>query len=1012
MTSREKNRKFQSKSEASSSSEPPAYSFKQKIYTSIISPIRFFFIKLRELFLGRTDKQLAADKPSFLGKRMLFLLGIFLLLSFTLFVEMNRRLFEGTFLLTFFNLFTFNRPYVYGIASCITFILISLLNCNDKFHLWFFGKLYALKQFLFILALMIGSFLLVSYLQDQNVDFYSSLLVFAMLWLIFQSIRIFNSAQNGATKTEAKISERYSPFLYFIAVITPFVTLGILTFLSWVFRYYIVIFTLDYIGHPDIQQPDVALEIYSKEMGTIMPMIYIGLFFVFVLMLAQMILSRKKGVTKRAGAYDNFTFGLIALVMYLYAIYNIALYLFLDETFLQGFNTLLGSESHGNTAFFVEYLITIVFLIWIVIDLHRQFDKGVLFFSKDGMVMFLMGTIFAQTTARLGIVTGDANINSVFANIIQYDYVVLPWFFLIFLGFTIVLYWIKPQEMSMFLHMSKSAVKEEDKGMENILRFLKREFIRRGEKYEISSDIISSLRKITSYPSGVIWSLIYRLNDQYIDVHLQEEKDDDGNKIVYFDFLPITQRYQKSKEADKRAQAYLQNYFVQSIQKQPRKKISLSKQKLSSSKQTDVFIQSLSFNYAKKVKKEEEIKEEQIKGDYFQEDWINRKMDEQTKDLVYELIKKEYIRRMTRIADYPNEFRFRISDIASTIEKATAVPVGRVFSLLHNLAVENWNFQLSADFVDVDHPDDRLIEFLPIDDWEVYSIMREYRPEALKEINVLMQTWFDRNIHFTRKHIDRLSPIVYKDDDEEFERSFRSKWFAQTIHYFAQHFTERENIRKIELRYIKLQRAIEKISGQSVNWSNKEYIYDIIRSEYMTRLKDPKHFPEYQFFISEIAPIIEKKVKVSLVRIFPIIEELAKTNWDLELTSGYDAEGKEILGDKRITFIPIDDFELYDLILKYRPKDTQKIHHLMKRWFLINIQYDRKNLRNIPPQVYNSKELELQRSFRSHWFADLMRFLAKNYATVEKERKKILDYKKIKYLINEIVKGVNPEQKL
>ncbi|MHA1519255.1 MAG: hypothetical protein ACTSRK_03640 [Promethearchaeota archaeon] len=813
----EKNPRFRSKSEAAYSSPPKKSTLKQKISSNIGAPIRKFFIKLRELFFGRTDKQLSGEKPSYLGKKMIFILLIFLIFSFTLFTEMNTALFEDTFLLTALTFFTFDQPYIFGIAVSFTFIELSIINCNDKIHEWFFGKLYLLKQIIIIGGLMVGNFYLALYLNDRF-DLYSGLLILAMFWLIFQSVRIFNGAQTGATKSEAKISERYSPFLYFIAIITPFIILGVLTFLAWLFRALIVVFTLDYIGHPDIQQTDIALEIYGKEMGIIMPMIYTGLFFIFVLMIAQMILSRKRGATKRAGAYDNFSFGLIAFVMFLYSIYNMALYLFMDETFLQGFNTLLGSESHGNTAFFIEYLITIFFLLWIVLDLHNQFEKGILFFTKDGLIMFLLGTIIAQTTARLGIASGIADVGSTLANVIKYDYMVLPWVILLFLGFTIIIYWIKPQEMSMFLHMSKSAVKEEDRGMENILRFLKREFIRRGEMYEITKDIIFSLRKITAYPTGTIWSLIYRLHRQYIDVHLREDKDDQGKKRVYFDFLPITQRYQKSKAADKRAQAYLQNYFAQSLMKKPSKKIFLTKKKLSSSKQTDVFIQSLSFNYAKKVRDEKNIKDQGItkSEEYFQDEWINREMDHETKNLVYEIVKKEYIRRMTRIVDYPNEFRFRISDIATTIEVATGVPVGRVFALLHSLAAENWNFQLSADFVDVDHPDDRLVEFLPIDDWEVYDILREYRPRSLREIHVVMQTWFDRNIHYQRKNLGRLPPLVYEDDDAEFERSYRSRWFAQTMVYLSDNFKKVENIRQIRFRYAKLKGAVANLNLKSV----------------------------------------------------------------------------------------------------------------------------------------------------------------------------------------------------
>ncbi len=1006
----EKNPVFVSKSNVSTSSPPPTSTLKQKLYSGVVTPIRRFFIRLRELFLGRTDKQLTGDKPSYLGKKMILLLGIFLIFSFTLFAEMNADLFEGTFLWTALTFFTFDQPYVFGIAVSFTFIELSLINCNDKIHEWFFGKLYVLKQLIIISGLMVGNFYLAIYLIGQNVDLYSGLLILAMFWLIFQSIRIFNGAQTGATKYEAKISERYSPFLYFIAIITPFIILGVLTFLSWVFRFVIVVFTLDNIGDPAHQQTDVALEIYRREMGLIMPMIYTGLLFIFILMIAQMILSRKRGATKRAGAYDNFSFGLIAFVMFLYSIYNISLYLFLDETFLQGFNTMLGSESHGNTAFFIEYLITIFFLLWIVLDLHKQFEKGILFFTKDGLIIFLLGAIIAQTTARLGIATGIANVGSTLANIIKYDYMVLPWVILIFLGFTIVIYWIKPQEMSMFLHMSKSAVKGEDKGMENILRFLKREFIRRGEMYIISPDIISSLRKITSYPSLTIWSLIHRLNKQYIDVHLREEKDDEGNKVIYFDFLPITQRYQKSKDADKRAQAYLQNYFAQTLLNKPRKKSSLTKKKLSSSKQSDVFIQSLSFNYAKKVKDQKDIQEGRItKGkDYFQEEWINREMDQETKSLVYEIVKKEYMRRLTRIADYPNEFRFRISDIATTIETATAVPVGRVFALLHSLAAENWNFQLSADFVDVNHPDDRLVEFLPIDDWEVYNTLRDYRPGSLREIHVVMQTWFDRNIHYHREELGRLPPLEYKDDDAEFERSYRSRWFAQTMGYFSNNFDKMEAIRRIRLRYRKLQKAIAELSGENVNFSEKEYACELLRAEYLDRIRDRKNFPETQdlgILISEIGPKLAKKVKIPLGRVFTMIETMGKEDCNVRLNVVRNEANKKVAGEKRIEFFPIDDFKVYAAFEKYRPEALSEVKIEMQKRFLKSIRHSRTKLTRIPPLKYRDSTAEMQRSDKSRWFGEFMQFMNKNYSKMEAERKTQLEYKKVKYLMKNIIQG-------
>ena len=232
---------------------------------------------------------------------------------------------------------------------------------------------------------------------------------------------------------------------------------------------------------------------------------------------------------------------------------------------------------------------------------------------------------------------------------------------------------------------------KEDRSMETCLKFLKREFIRRGEKFCIN-DVIPQLRQLTALPNSVVWSLVRRLNDRYMDVQLTEEIDEMGKKLVYLDFIPITERYQGDKNAETRANTYMRERFTSLIGARQRKKITLSKKNLSSSKQSDLFVQALSVQYGRKIKDEELIKKSRESEQLV----IDQTIDTDTKDLIYDLVKKEYMRRINSPSEFP-EIRFKISDIAGMVEEATRVSPGRLYPLLKDMAAENWNFTLSAE---------------------------------------------------------------------------------------------------------------------------------------------------------------------------------------------------------------------------------------------------------------------------------------------------------------------------
>lgn len=780
---------------------------------AFLTKVQQKLIYFRELFLGRTKKQTQGEKHSYLGKRMLGLIFFFLLYSFVFFARMNSDIESGSFLDTLLTILSFGGAHLYTLATAVTFtfVMLSLACCNEKFLTWFFGKLYLLKHLLSVLLLTFGNYFLAQFLNDSSFELYSFLLILAMIWLIFQSVRIYTAARSGATKVEKRFSENYSPFLYFLAFIIPFVIIGALFFVAWFIRYGTVTFTLDVLGK---YYPVQAFSIYNKEMDKIFPLLYLGLFLVSVFLIIQIILSRKKGSTKRAGVFDFFTFGLISFVMLLYSIYNITLYLYLDPEFIEALSILLGDDSSSSFFFIIEFLLAILFLSWIVLDIRKQFKKGVLFFTSDGLVLFLMGMILSQTTARLGLITNHAGQITSLAKYIQYDYVVLPYLILGFLGLSILIYWIKPQQFSMFMHMNEAAIRKEDKSMDVILSFLKREFIRRGERLAISDEIVQSLMQLTGLGKGIVMSLIHRLDKQFIDVQIYEEENLPGSQVLYFDFIPITQKYQKSKEADERAKKYLQDQFSTNIQKDQRKRLKLTKGPVSSSKQNDTFIQALSIQYGRKIKDEEAIKKSHEEEQLI----IDRAVDEDTLDLVYEIIKQEYIRRIKQVADYPDDFRFKISEIAPSIEKYTRITPGRLYPLLKELAVENWNFNLSRyGMDDTEETEDRWVEFLPISDFALSSALMKYRPESTREIVVLMQTWFYRNILHERTELELLPPLIYEDEEEEARRSYRSRWFANLMEYFRINYPLMVKIREQQYQSRKMQYMMRKIIQASIN---------------------------------------------------------------------------------------------------------------------------------------------------------------------------------------------------
>ncbi len=759
----------------------------------------------REILLGRTKKQKRIDKPSYVGKKMIGIFFFFAVYSFIFVYLLNFSDTDSPFI-TILNYMCLLNPYAFGIALTFTFVDLALLFSNEKILAWIFGKKTVIKQIIIVIFLMIGNFVIIFYLGNIMGYEYPLLLMGSTVWLLFQSIRLYSGSKQVAVKMEMRWTERYSPFRAFLARFTPYFILGLLTFISIIFRYFIVLWTLDFIG---VHVPDISIDLYKTEMQSIMPMIYVGLLFIFIFILLQSALTFKKGDTRKAGVFDSSTFAIITFVMFLYALYNVALYLFLNPNFLLGTSIVLGSgSSSGGGFFFFEFLIAIIFFIWIVADLSKTFQSGFMFLSKDGLVMFLISVIFAQTTARVGIVTeGSLELaHSWFSGFITYDHLVLPILIILFLGLTIIAYWRKPQEMSMFLHIDQKIIKSEDEKMSTVLQFLRREFIRRGDKYKLSGEVSSSLEKITNLPSDSILNLIKQLDKKYMDLQLTKEKVKDGSKQFFIHFLPITDQY--SREDELKAKAYMQDRFSTLIRKKQRKKMNFGKGSYTSSKnQASYFIQSLSVQYGKKIKDEASF----LRSQEEKEQILHKAITQDEHDLVFNLVRSEYLKRIAEITDYPDEFRINISEFAGVIHNATKIPVKRIPSIISDLVKDDWNLILVSKGKRKDGKDDRWIEFFPISDFEIYEQLYKYRPETLGKLNKYMWKVFNKGVYFKRYKLQNLPPEEYKDDQQQFKRSYRSKWFAKTMQYFAKYYTKQQTLRDSLYKSKKLQDSINLI---------------------------------------------------------------------------------------------------------------------------------------------------------------------------------------------------------
>jgi len=636
----------------------------------------------------------------------------------------------------------------------------------------------------------------------------SFLLILAMIWLILQSSRFYTYSRKFSTKIEAKVVSKYSIFRNFIIFLIPFLILGILVIISWFFRAFIVFLTLDLLGTIN---PIGSTEVYLIYMKRIMPLIYISLITTIVFIIIEFILTRKRAETRRAGLFDNFTFAIIVFFIFFYQIYQVTLYtILLPETSNALKEAFGGASNIIGYLFIFEFLISMIFLIRIIRKIGGTLGWRILFFKKDGLIMFFLACVLGQTISRFAVATSAPNQEiGGFSELLMHDRFLISIIMIIFLGLTILVYYLKPHETSMFMRIQKEIVKEEEKSMETILKILRNEFIRRGEAFPI--DLIEKeLIKASQLSKGIVYSIIRKIDDKTVDFRVLTRQEKEGTERKYAEFTSITEKFQKKGEAAKKARHYLSEQLVETLQKQPGDAMQLQK-KIDKEKASDKFIQSLTTDFTKKVISEQEHTES-IKGrtvSFIQE------RNEFIEDRIINLIKKEYIYRIENPEQYP-EYKLLISDIAPIIELETKVSSGILYPLLEELAKSNLELNLLDN---KENPADKIITFVPYWDFDIDYHLVNYHPKEYSKIIIL---YYKKLISCLeqQKHLDALKSISKNFKKENDLQESLNSLYNKLIKYYPEYEKELKRVpddKKLIKQLEKYAIVIEKIRREAEN---------------------------------------------------------------------------------------------------------------------------------------------------------------------------------------------------
>ncbi|TFF94259.1 MAG: hypothetical protein EU543_01720 [Promethearchaeota archaeon] len=618
---------------------------------------------------------------------------------------------------------TFGNPFAFGNAAIAMYLVLSFILSIDKIRYYIFEEFSIIKQILIFGVIFAGLFM-VSILVSTNINFISYLLGLSFIWILLLSSRFYIYSRKFSTKIEAQFIQKYSISRYLIILIVPVILLVILVIISIFYRTFLVFLSLDFFGP---SSPSEAVRVYNIEMKIVMPLIYFSLVMTFVFIILEFVSTRRKLESRRSGAFDNFTFSLIVFFIFFFQLFQMSMFLILRPETIDALKATIGATGTTVTyIFFLEFFISMVFLYRVILKIGKSYGWRILFFKRDGLILFFLSCVLAQTLTRFALSNEITNQEiTVLGNIFLADKYLISILMIVFLGATLLIYYIKPHQTSMFLRLQKETVSEEEKAMDMIYNLIRREYIRRGEAFPLEI-LERELIKSTKLSKAIIYSLITRLVEKDVDIVLRETKDDYNRKIKWIDFVSVTEKFERHGTADKKARKYLSERLIEftSVKNKDMSKLGSN---LKTGKASDQFIDSLMSSYdnrqeqSKSDKQIKELKEFSFKPE---------DLTEETKSILLQIIKEEYKYRIEQIEHYKDIF-IPISEIANLIQYSTKITSGNLYPILEFFDKNDVEIKLVEN---PENSEDKKIRIIPFSDDQMNFLLAQFRPEEYKEI--------------------------------------------------------------------------------------------------------------------------------------------------------------------------------------------------------------------------------------------------------------------------------------
>jgi len=675
---------------------------------------------IRKIFVQ--DLYVEGQEPSksyFRNRKFFGLYAIFLIYSFLILIGIN---FPGPYL----DILTFGNPFAFGNALVAFFLALSILYSNDKIRVFIFEKNSLIKQVVLYVGIISGFHLLFSFIYDIDTNFISYLLGLSTLWLILLSTRFFMYSRKFATKIEAKFISKYSVLRRFIAFVAPYFILGVLVVMALFFRSLLVYISLDVLAP---LAPSEAVGVYILEMRLIMPLIYFSLILTLLFIIFEFVFTRRRAETKRAGLFDNYTFSLIVLFIFFFQVFQLTLFLVLNPATITALKATVGANS--STVWFifiVEFAFSMYFLYRIIKKLGRSLGWRFLIFKRDGLILLILGCVLAQTLTRLALQNPLDFPNqkiTILGQFFMADKYIVSIIMIIFLGSTLLFYYLKPHETSMFMRLQKETVNQEEKSMDVIYKLIRSEYLRRGEGYPLEI-LERELIRATKLSKTRIYYLVEDLANIDMNISLTEIIDQNGRRQKFIDFSSVLEKFDKKAIAQKKAKKYLSDRLYATMTSKRPKKLDLHVSK-ENNKASDQFISSLTTDYTKK--QEDELSLEQKQKD-ISISFTQKDIPMVLKNEILDVLKKEYTYRIENQEKYP-DFNYPISEIASQIQMETRITPGQLYPILENISEGDIELDL------IKNPDelgDKRINFFPIADDDLSYALANFRPVVYQKI--------------------------------------------------------------------------------------------------------------------------------------------------------------------------------------------------------------------------------------------------------------------------------------